>query len=59
MLEIVLHLKQHFSGNKIKVLKRIFYLLVLLTSLFSFLLAQSAVIRGVILDEAAIPIRML
>ena len=56
MLEIVLHLKQHSTENKLNYLKRLHFIisLSLLFSLLSF--SQTSIIRGVILDESNQPI---
>jgi len=57
MLEIILHLKLHFIGNKKITLNTKFYLirlLVLMMPVFGF--SQTATLKGVILNEANLPI---
>ncbi|MBT8273530.1 MAG: TonB-dependent receptor [Bacteroidia bacterium] len=57
MLEIVLHLNQHFIENNIRTLKfKFFFFAVFFISFQIISLAQSATIRGVVLDEQNQPI---
>ncbi|NND52564.1 MAG: TonB-dependent receptor [Flavobacteriaceae bacterium] len=57
MLEIVLHLNQHFIENNIRTLKfKFFFFAVFFISFQIKSLAQSATIRGVVLDEQNQPI---
>lgn len=56
MLEIVLHLKQPFTENKIPLKLRSSLTLLFLVFAPLFVLSQSATIKGIILDDSNAPI---